>query len=291
MSYKKTFFVFLSLLIVFPLYSKNLTFPHKKEKKVDEGEELTAPIFKYHKVSSEVRYTKVPGETDLDESHLVVFDVQGEFTLIPKLKLFLDLPLIHRNYTERSDSATAIGNPYAGILWEILTGVDRDFPTFAFFEGGVKFPLHSTTAVTFNRTDIPLGFHILKEVYYFTLGAHAGYVFKINHDDPQDRNHGNEFYSKLSGEIHTGYGIDFSLGFLFRWADSYKDSTRKRDSQSIFTLTPQLLYQWNQDFDAWFALSMPLRDARFNDIALVFGDFETPGLLGVTATLGGNYKF
>jgi len=285
MSYKKIWLVFLSLSIVSLVYSKKL------EEKVDTNEELTAPIFKYHKVSSEARYTKVPGEPDLDASHLAIFDIQGEFTVIPKLKLFLDLPIIHRNYTKTEAATSAIGNPYAGVLWEILTGIDRDFPTFAFFEGGVKFPLHSTTDVTFKRTDIPLGFHILKEVYYFTLGAHTGYVFKINHDDRENRNHGNEFYSKLTGEIHTGYGIDFSLGFLFRWAESYKDSTRTRDSQSIFTLTPQFLYQWNQDFDVWLSLSMPLRDARFNDIAIVFGDFETPGLLGVTATLGGNYKF
>ncbi len=276
--------IFLSILFIVPAYSKS------KEQKNDESDELSAPIFKYHKVSGEVRYTKVPGEPDLDESHLTIFDIAGEFTLIPKLKLFLDLPLIHRNYTN-AGATSAIANPYVGVLWEILTGVDRDFPTFAFFEGGAKFPLHSTTAVTFKRTDIPLGLHILKEVYYFTLGAHAGYVFKINHGDPENRNHGNEFYSKLSGEIHTGYGVDFSLGFLFRWADSYKDSTRTRDSQSIFTLTPQLLYQWNQDIDMWLGLSMPLRNARFNDIALVFGDFETPGLLGVSVTVGSNYKF
>ena len=284
MSYKRICFVFLSLAFFSTAYSKN-------KEETPASEELTAPIFKYHKVSSEARYTKVPDETDLEGSHLAIFDIQGEFTLIPKLKLFADLPIIHRNYTKKEGTTSTLGNPYAGVLWEILTGVDRDFPTFAFFEGGAKFPLHSTTAATFKRTDIPLGLHILKEVYYFTLGAHAGYVFKINHDDRENRNHGNEFYSKLSGEIHTGYGIDFSLNFLFRWADTYKDATSERDSQSIFTLTPQLLYQWNQDFDVWLSLSLPLRDARFNDIAIVFGDFETPGLLGITATLGGNYKF
>ncbi len=282
MGFKKTLPILISIFIIFDC--------HAESKKESPKQSSSSPIFTYHNANLEYHYTPIPGEVNLDKSSLHVLNLEGEFSLVPKIKLRTEVPFIYRKYKSRVGSTTTIGNPYLGVLAEVLTGIDRDFPTFAFLEGGVKFPLHSETAVTFERTDLSLGIRYLKEVYYFTLGTHAYYIIKIDHDNT-GKNHGNEFNSFLSAALHTGFKWDFTFDFKYRLSFGYKDRNRRISSQSIFSLSPSFIYHFNPNLDAWTSLSIPLRDAQFNNIAFAFGDFESPGLLGPTFSLGVSYKF
>ncbi|MBI2608844.1 MAG: hypothetical protein HYW47_04500 [Deltaproteobacteria bacterium] len=255
-----------------------------------EAQDKTEVLFKRHYAHLEYRLTFVPQETNLRKSHLHVLKLESEWGFFPKVKILFDLPFIYRNFTDNAGGSTlALANPYAGILWEFLSGIERDFPTFMYFESGVKFPVQGETSVSFKRTDLHLGLKILKEVYYFTLGSHAGYILKWDHGT--QKNHGNEFYSFLQGIYHINPSLKLSLDFLFRWAGAYKDNSNSVASQSIFILTPQLLYQLNPLWRVWGSLSFPLRDAQFNNIALAFGDFESKGLLDFTYSIGVSYKF
>ncbi|MBI2027607.1 MAG: hypothetical protein HYS98_07405 [Deltaproteobacteria bacterium] len=244
--------------------------------------------FKYHEASAHYHLTFIPQDGSLEKSTLHVLPLSLQYSLIPKLKLLSNWALLHRSYSSSNSSTTTVSNPSVGLFYEVLTGIDRDFPTFVYLESNVKFPIHGQTGVTFNRTDIRFSARILKEVYYFTLGAEAGYVAKWDHSS---KGHGNEFFSTLESVFHNSSGINFKLDFEYRYVAGYKDKLQTLSSQSIFILTPEISYKLNSDWQISASVSAPLRDAEFDKIATAFGDFESPGLLDWTYTVGVNYRF
>ena len=246
------------------------------------------PYFKYHEANAFYHLTFIPQDGSLEKSTLHVLPMTLQYSLIPKLKFLADFSFILRNYDKKQSSVMTVSNPSLGLLYEVLTGIDRDFPTFVMLEAGAKFPIHGETDVTFNRTDIRFSSKILKEVYYFTLGAEAGYVFKWDHTS---KNHGNEFFSQLELVFHSSMGLNLALDFKYRYVSDFKSKSQSLSSQSLFILSPIVSYELNADWEAEAAVSIPLRDAEFDKIATAFGDFEAPGTLSLTYSLGIKYKF
>ncbi|MBI3016981.1 MAG: hypothetical protein HYY62_03160 [Deltaproteobacteria bacterium] len=165
-----------------------------------------------HRIETAYQFAQVPSmEAESNQkATLQSLLVGGGFALTPEVTVVGRIPLM------TFSSSVALGNPFIGAEALLYEGLLKEFPTFVFFNGGIKLPFFGNNKFVFQRTDIPLGFSTLREIYHLSLSTDLSYILKLDsNDQPQ---YGNEWSATIGGKLESGYHIGPGVQLNYRWS-------------------------------------------------------------------------
>ena len=242
-----------------------------------------------HRLETAYQFSQVPSG-DHQKVTLQNFLIGGGFALTPEVTAVGKIPLMTLS------GSVAIGNPFLGVEALLYEGLLKEFPTFVFFNGGVKLPFFGNNKFVFRRTDIPLGFSTLREIYHLSLSTDLSYILKIDSNgEPQ---YGNEWSAGIGGKLETGYHISPGVWFNYRRAGEYSSGVangtngiERLSGRSVFIVKPTVSYTYNPETLFTGVLALPLVRANLQETLKVFGDYTISGLGGTTVYLNFEKKF
>ncbi len=235
-----------------------------------------------HRVETAYQFAQVPS-SDHQKDPLQSLLVGGGFALTPEVTVVGRIPLMTLS------SSVALGNPFLGVEALFYEGLLKEFPTFVFFNGGVKLPFFGNNKFVFRRTDIPLGFSTLREIYHLSLSTDLSYILKL--DSNGEAQYGNEWSASLGGKLESGYHISPGVWLNYRRSGKYANGTERLSGRSVFILKPTLSYTYNPETLFTGSLAFPLVRANLQETLKVFGDYTISGLGGTTVYLTFEKKF
>ena len=243
-----------------------------------------------HRLETAYQFSRVPlnqgvnqGADPHEKATLQSLLIGGGFALTPEVTVVGQIPLM------TFSSSVALGNPFLGAEALLYEGLLKDFPTFVFFNGGVRFPFFGNNKFVFRRTDIPLGFSTLREIYHLSLSTDLSYIVKL--DSNSQPRYGNEWSAAIGGKLETGYHISPGVQLNFRRAASYTNGSETLSGRSVFILKPAFSYTYDPETVFTGSLALPLVRSRLQEVLKVFGDYTIAGLGGTTVYLTFEKKF
>lgn len=253
-----------------------------KETKSDFSLEPESLRQNTHRLETAYQFAQVPSDSH-PKATLQSLVVGGGFALTPEVTLVGRIPLI------MFSSSVALGNPFIGAEALLYEGLLKEFPTFVFFNGGVRLPFFGNNKFVFRRTDIPLGFSTVREIYHLSLLTDVSYILKV--DSGGAPQYGNEWSAVVGGKLETGYHISPGVQLNYRRAGEYSNGAERLSSKSAFILKPTVSYTYNPETLFTGSLAFPLVHARLQETLKVFGDYTISGLGGATVYLNFEKKF
>ncbi len=242
----------------------------------------------YHRFESSYQISQVESVRTSQKSTLHSLLLTGEFSLTPEVSFLTTLPFITLS------NHISVANPYLGIQGTIFEGLIKDFPTFVFFNGGVRPPLGDSQEFIFKRTDVLLGFSTLREIQHLNLHTDLSYIVKIDSSSHTKR-YGNEWSLMLGGELSTGYQFSPGIFLNYRRAGKYEDlspeTSQTISGKSLFLIRPAFSYYYAPDMTFSGALIIPLGRQGLKDSLKTFGDYTIAGVGGNTFFLNFEKKF
>ncbi|MBI3018500.1 MAG: hypothetical protein HYY61_01200 [Deltaproteobacteria bacterium] len=235
-----------------------------------------------HRLETAYQFAQVPSESN-QKAALQSLLVGGGFALTPEVTGVGRIPLMMLS------SRAALGNPFIGAEALLYEGLLKEFPTFVFFNGGVRLPFFGNNKFVFRRTDIPLGFSTLREIYHLSLSTDLSYVLKLDSNgDPQ---YGNEWSAMIGGKLESGYHVSPGVQLNYRRAGEYSNGAERLSGRSVFILKPTASYTYDPETLFTGSLAFPLARSRLQEVLKVFGDYTISGLGGATVYLTFEKKF
>ena len=235
-----------------------------------------------HRLETAYQFAQVPSSTH-QKATLQSLWIGGGFALTPEVTVVGKIPLMTLS------SSVALGNPFLGVEALLYEGLLKEFPTFVFFNGGVKLPFFGNNKFVFRRTDIPLGFSTLREIYHLSLLTDLSYILKL--DSNREPHYGNEWSAIVGGGLETGYHISPGVQFNYRRAGEYSNGSERVSGRSVFILKPTVSYTYDPETLFTGSLAFPLVRANLQETLKVFGDYTISGLGGTTLYLNFEKKF
>ena len=235
-----------------------------------------------HRLETAYQFAQVPSESN-QKSTLQSLLVGGGFALTPEVTVVGRIPLMTLS------SSVALGNPFIGAEALLYEGLLKEFPTFVFFNGGVRLPFFGNDKFVFRRTDVPLGFSTLREIYHLSLSTDLSYILKLDsNDQPQ---YGNEWSAMIGGKLESGYHISPGVQLNYRRAGEYVNGVERISGRTAFILKPTVSYTYDPETLFTGSLAFPLVRSNLQEMLKTFGDYTISGLGGTTVYLTFEKKF